>query len=150
MDGITLERLFEFVGNHLYLVIAFVVVTVLLIRDLAESLLRKYKVVTPLQAVMLINNEDAVVLDVREPHEWVKGHVADAVLISVGDLDKKLGELEPYRERPIIVTCQSGNRSITACRKLVAAGFPKVYLMKGGMTAWEEAGLPVVKSKQSE
>ncbi len=147
MDAITLDRLFEFVGNHLYLVIAFVVVTVLLIRDLIESLLRKYQVVTPLQTVMLINNEDAVVLDVREPHEWVKGHVADAVLIPVGDLDKKQEGLEPYRGRAIVVTCQSGNRSITACRKLVAAGFPKVYLMKGGMTAWEEAGLPVVKSK---
>ncbi len=143
-----MERLLEFIGNHLYLVIAFVVVTVLLLRDLVETLLRKYQVVTPLQAVMLINQEDAVVVDVREPTEWAKGHIVGARLIPLGELDKRLEELASFRDRPVIVTCQSGTRSVAACKKLVKAGFANVHMLKGGMMAWEDANLPVTKPKK--
>ncbi len=142
-----MERLFEFVGNHLYLVLAFAAVVVLLLRDLMESLLRKYKIVTPLEAVMLINQEDAVVVDVREPHEWAKGHIAGTRLIPLGELEKRLGELEDLKHKPVVVACQSGTRSPAACKKLIQAGFEKVYLLKNGMRAWEDASLPVTKSK---
>ncbi len=144
-----MERLLEFIGNHLYLVIAFAVVTVLLLRDLVESLLRKYQVVSPLQAVMLLNQEDAVVVDVREPPEWAKGHIGDAQLIPLGELDKRLEELASFKDRPVIVTCQSGTRSPAACKKLVKAGFTRVYMLKGGMTAWEDANLPATKPKKT-
>ncbi len=144
-----MERLFEFVGNHLYLVIGFAVVTVLLIKDLFESLLRKYALVTPLQAVMLVNQEEAVVLDVREPQEWAKGHIINARLISLGELEKRLDELSDLKHKPVIVACQSGTRSPAACNKLIQAGFEKVYMLKGGTTAWTDAGLPVTKTKKS-
>jgi len=144
-----MERLFEFVGNHLYLVIIFVVIAVLLVKDLIESLLRKYEVVTPLQAVMLVNQEDAEILDVREPAEWAKGHIVNARLISLGDLDKRMNELGDLKQKPLIVTCQSGTRSPAACKKLVQAGFEKVYMLKGGTAAWTDAGLPVTKSRKN-
>lgn len=144
-----MDRLFEFVGNHLYLVIAFAVVTVLLIKDLVDSLMRKYELVTPLQAVMLVNQEEAEILDVREPPEWAKGHIVNARLISLGDLDKHMDELSELKQRPLIVTCQSGTRSPAACKKLIQAGFEKVYMLKGGMTAWTDAGLPIAKTKQT-
>jgi rhodanese-related sulfurtransferase len=142
-----MDRLFEFISNHLYLVLAFAAVVVLLIRDLAEILLRKYRVITPLEAVMLINQEDAVVVDVRQPHEWAKGHIVDAKLIPLEELEKHLEALKVWQAKPVIVTCQSGTHSAAACKKLISAGFAKVYLLKNGMTAWEEANLPVVKSK---
>ncbi|WP_022948284.1 rhodanese-like domain-containing protein [Methylohalobius crimeensis] len=142
-----MDRFFEFVGNHLYLAVGFAVVTVLLLRDLVESLLRKYKLTTAQQAVMLLNQEDAVVIDVREPQEWAKGHIVNARHIPLGELDKHLVELEDFKTQPLIVTCQSGTRSPTACKKLMQAGFEKVYLLKNGMTAWEDAGLPITKSK---
>ncbi len=144
-----LERLFEFAGNHLYLVIIFFVITVLLVKDLLESLLRKYEVVTPLQAVMLVNQEDAEVVDVREPAEWAKGHIISAKLISLGDLEKRLDELKEHKQKPVIVTCQSGTRSPAACKKLIQEGFARVYMLKGGMTAWTDAGLPVTKPKKN-
>lgn len=142
-----MDRLFEFVGNHLYLVLAFAAVTVLLLHNLLESLLRKYKIVTPLQAVMLINQEDAVVMDVRQPHEWSKGHIVDARLIPLEELEKRLSELEDAKHKPVVVVCQSGTRSPAACRKLMQAGFEKVFLLKNGMTAWEDASLPIIKPK---
>ncbi len=142
-----MERLFEFVGNHLYLVLAFAAVAVLLLRDLVESLLRKYKLATPLEAVMLINQEDAAVVDVREPHEWSKGHIVNAKLIPLGELERRLSELEDWKSKPVIVVCQSGTRSPVACKKLVQAGFKQVYLLKNGMQAWEGASLPVTKPK---
>ncbi len=142
-----MDRLFEFIGNHLYLALAFAAVVVLLIRDLVESVLRKYQVISPLEAVMLINQEDAVVVDVRQPHEWAKGHIVDAKLIPLGELEKNLEGLKAWQSKPVIVTCQSGTRSAAACKKLIGVGFTKVYMLKNGMTAWEEANLPVVKSK---
>jgi rhodanese-related sulfurtransferase len=142
-----MDRLFEFVGNHLYLVLAFAAVVVLLFRDLVESLLRKYQVITPLEAVMLINEKDAVVVDVREPHEWAKGHIVNARLIPLGELEKRLGELEDLKHKPVIVACQSGTRAPAACKKLIQAGFDKVCLLKNGMAAWEDASLPVIKHK---
>lgn len=144
-----MERVFEFIGNHLYLSIAFAVVTVLLIRDLFESLMRKYQVVTPLQAVMLINQEDAVIVDVREPSEWAKGHMVDAKLIPLGKLEERSNELAEYKNKPVIVTCQSGTRSPTACKKLQQLGFERVYLLKGGMMAWEDANLPITKPSKT-
>ncbi|MCX8048443.1 MAG: rhodanese-like domain-containing protein [Methylohalobius sp.] len=144
-----MDRLFEFIGNHLYLALAFAASTALLLHNLLESLLRKYKVATPLEAVMLINQEDAVVVDVRQPHEWAKGHIVGARLIPLGELDKRLADLDDAKHKPVIVTCQSGTRSPAACKKLLQAGFAKVYLLKNGMTAWEDASLPIVKPKPS-
>ncbi|GAB6066800.1 rhodanese-like domain-containing protein [Methylothermus subterraneus] len=144
-----MERLLEFIGNHLYLVLAFAAVVVLLLRDLIEGLLRKYQVITPMEAVMLINQDDAVVVDVRQPNEWAKGHIVGAKLIALEELEKRLSELEDLKSKPIIVTCQSGIRAPAACKRLIQAGFEKVYLLKNGMTAWEEANLPVTKSKST-
>jgi rhodanese-related sulfurtransferase len=86
----------------------------------------------------------ALVLDVREPSEWATGHIEDATLISLGELQARLGELP--RDRDIVVVCRSGNRSAQGRDVLLAAGFPSVTSMAGGMTDWIAAGLPVITS----
>lgn len=101
--------------------------------------------VSPLQATLLINREDAIVVDVREPHEYSTGHLPNARHIPTGALEKRLGELEKHRSKPVIVVCHSGNRSTSACNALRKGGFEKVYNLSGGMLAWEQAGLPVTK-----
>lgn len=99
--------------------------------------------VSPLQAILMINREDAIVLDVREGAEWSRGHIPNARHIPLSDLPKRIGEIEKYRDRPIIVNCQSGNRSASACGALRKAGFTKVFNLAGGLPAWEQAGQPV-------
>lgn len=98
---------------------------------------------SPLQATLMINREDAVVVDVREPDEYAKGHVPNAKPIPVGQIDKRLSELAKYKEKPIIVMCGSGNRAPSACGTLRKAGFTKVFNLAGGLSAWEQAGQPV-------
>lgn len=98
--------------------------------------------VTPAAATLLLNREDAIVLDVRETGEWSAGHIPNARHIAMGQLDKRIHELDKFKERPIIVCCASGNRSSSACGQLKKAGFEKVFNLAGGIGAWNEAGLP--------
>lgn len=82
-----------------------------------------------------------LVLDVREPWEFAEGHVPNAILIPLGQLAARVGELP--QDRPLYVICRSGNRSVTASQILVAAGQRDVRNVEGGMIAWQRAGLPV-------
>lgn len=99
--------------------------------------------VSPSEATLLLNREDAVVVDVRESGEWSGGHIPNARHIALSQFDKRLEELEKFKSRPLIVCCASGNRSSSACGKLRKAGFEKVFNLSGGIGAWSEAGLPV-------
>ena len=99
--------------------------------------------ISPLQATLLMNREDALVVDVREASEWSAGHIANARHIPAGQLDKRMTELEKFKGRTVIVLCQSGNRSASVCRRLGKSGFEKVHNLAGGIAAWTEAGLPV-------
>ncbi|MCX7897351.1 MAG: rhodanese-like domain-containing protein [Rhodocyclaceae bacterium] len=97
------------------------------------------------QATLMINREDALVVDVRESAEWSAGHIPHARHIALGQLASRLAELEKYKDKPVIMVCASGNRSSSGCSILKKAGFSRVFNLSGGMRAWIEAGLPVAK-----
>ncbi|MEE8043033.1 MAG: rhodanese-like domain-containing protein [Pseudomonadales bacterium] len=98
-------RLFEFIGNHIILASAFVVVLMLVVRN---EVARGGKSVSPQQLVHMLNRDKAVVLDLRERKEFTEGHIIDAINIPQASLDSRLNELEPYRESPVIVACKMG------------------------------------------
>ncbi len=81
-------------------------------------------------------------LDVREPSEYKEGHIPGANLIPLGELGRRANELP--RDREIICVCHSGNRSGSATRHLISAGY-KVSNLSGGMINWSRSGLPVKK-----
>lgn len=99
--------------------------------------------VSPSEATLLMNREDAVVLDVRETGEWDSGHITGARHIALAQLDKRLSELDKFKAKPIIVVCATGNRSASACGQLKKHGFDKVYSLGGGISGWREASLPL-------
>jgi rhodanese-related sulfurtransferase len=103
------------------------------------------KQVGPQEAVMLFNHEDALVLDVRENSEYADGHIAKAKHIPLGQLNKRLAELDKYKDKPIVAVCRTGSRSGHACGMLRKAGFGNVSNLAGGISAWEQAGLPKEK-----
>jgi rhodanese-related sulfurtransferase len=145
---ITLERLLEFVGNHWFMTSALIIVAILLIQDILDSLLRKHKSVTPHQAVLLMNDEKTVVVDVREPNEFAGGHIEGARNIPLGKIEERGAfELEPFKQSPIIVACQSGTRSTPAGKKLAGMGFTQIYELQGGMSLWTEQNLPISKKR---
>lgn len=88
-----------------------------------------------------------VVLDVRQPEEFRAGHIAGARLIPLGELPVRMKELP--RESELIVVCQSGSRSSSAAQQLHAQGY-RVFNLRGGMTAWSRAGLPVKQGAGKE
>jgi rhodanese-related sulfurtransferase len=100
-------------------------------------------VVNTLQATMLINKEDALILDVREPAEFNAGHILNARNIPLGELDKRAGELSKWKDKPIVVSCASGNRSGSAVGTLKKQGFTRAVNLAGGFGAWRQAGLPI-------
>jgi rhodanese-related sulfurtransferase len=99
-----------------------------------------------LLATQLINQKNAVVVDVRDAAEYAAGHIPNSRHIPLGDLESRVGELSKIKNRPIVLTCRTGNRSGRAERILRKAGFENVYVLKGGVTAWSEASLPLPRS----
>jgi rhodanese-related sulfurtransferase len=77
-------------------------------------------------------------VDVREPEEWTAGHLPGSVLIPMGELGGRRDELD--RSRPVITVCRSGRRSLYSAGELLAAGFPDVRSLAGGVIAWVDAG----------
>lgn len=113
--------------------------------SLLGSRIRGIKEVDTNGALQLINHKDAFVLDVREPDEYKNGHLLNAQLIPLGKLKERIGELNKYKDTPIVVVCRSGNRSGTACVNLAKEGFSQAYNLTGGMMAWQKANLPTKK-----
>lgn len=103
------------------------------------------KNISPIQATLLINREDAVVVDVREANEFAAGHIPNARAIPLGQLQKRVGELEKFQDKPVIACCQSGSRSANACAILKKAGFGNVLNLTGGVPGWQDANLPITK-----
>lgn len=103
------------------------------------------KDVSPAEAVLLMNRENAIMLDVREENEFATGHIPEAKNIPLSKLTERAGELKKYQQKPVVVNCQGGVRSATACGQLKKAGFTNLYNLKGGINAWNEAKLPVAK-----
>lgn len=104
--------------------------------------------VNPAQATLLINREDAQVVDVREPDEFADGHMPEARNIPSGKLVERVGEIEKFKERPVILCCASGIRSAKACNELKKLGFARVHSLAGGIDSWRQAGLPIKKGNR--
>lgn len=130
---------------HLALVATALISGALLLASLFK---RRVGEVTPTEATLLINREDALVIDVREPPEFFGGHIAGARNIPLAKLAERLGELEQFKSRPIVLICAAGSRSATAYKTLVDAGFSSVNNLAGGVGAWQQANLPLTKKGQ--
>jgi rhodanese-related sulfurtransferase len=101
--------------------------------------------VNTLEATMLMNKKDSLVLDVREAGEFAGGHIINARNIPFDELEQRLKEIERYKEKPVIVSCAVGNRSGGAASLLRKQGFTNVVNLSGGIAAWRQAGLPTEK-----
>jgi rhodanese-related sulfurtransferase len=117
----------------------------MLLWSLFGNRFRGIKEVNSAAALQLINHKNAVVLDVRESSEYDAGHVLNSKLLPLGKLKERMGELEKFKNQPIVVVCRSGNRSGTACFILGKQGFSQVYNLAGGVQAWQKSNLPLEK-----
>ena len=140
-----MERLPEFVGNHLFLFSLLVSILMLLIWNLFGDMLSGVKSLLPDEVTRLINREDAKVVDLRTQEEFEKGHIIDAINISADQLSGQLDKLKKHKESGIIFCCASGAVSTKEARKLMNEGYEKVFSLKGGILSWQSANLPLTK-----
>ena len=118
------------------------------ITDIKGSEKNTYMNINVAQGKEMIDKGEVFILDVRRPDEYASGHIKNSTLLAVQDipaneLDIKLKELP--KDKPILVYCRSGSRSVAASTILVGNGFSKVYNMQGGITEWMNAGYETVK-----
>ena len=103
--------------------------------------------VDPAGLTALFNREDALLVDLSPSGDFEKGHIAGARNVQVSQFDPENKLLAKVRELPVVLACRSGTASSDAARRLAKAGFKKVYWLDGGVAAWQQANLPLVKGK---
>ena len=133
----------EFLTENWFLFVALAAVLFMLGMTFIVQLIYKIKVVNAAQAIGLINREEAVVVDVCEPNEFQTGHVPNAINMPLEKLSSNIGALSKYKDKPVVVTCRAGNRSMKGAITLKKGGFENVYSLSGGLTAWQKDNLPV-------
>ncbi|MDF3035521.1 MAG: rhodanese-like protein [Paucimonas sp.] len=101
--------------------------------------------VSLLQATQMINQGKTVVLDVRDAAAYAAGHLNDSRNIPLSELPKRVGELDKFKSKSVVVVCESGTRSGRALGLLKKAGFGNVFSLEGGISAWQAQGLPLAK-----
>lgn len=97
------------------------------------------------KAEKLVADKKVVVLDVRTPAEFAKGHIAGATNLDFRDAEFKAKVAKLDKNQPYLVNCAAGGRSARACEAMGQLDFKVLYDLQGGMTAWEKAGKPVQK-----
>ena len=140
-----MAEFFEFAATNWYLFVALIVVLGWLIGNEVWRKLRGVTSVTPMQALLLINQQDGLVLDIRDGGGYKSGHIPQALHIPAADVQKRLQELQKHQDRPIIVCCDSGASAEGVCARLKKQGFAAVHPLSGGLTAWQNANLPLTR-----
>ncbi|HCA88882.1 MAG: sulfurtransferase [Legionellaceae bacterium] len=137
-----MDQLVEFIGNHLALFAALIGVLGLIF--IQEKLAQKNKAteISPQQAVTLMNQEKAVVIDLREPLAFKAGHILQAHNLTS---DKLLTRISKYKAHKIILVCAQGQTAKTQAHLLRQQNFENIYVLAGGMSAWQQANLPIIK-----
>jgi rhodanese-related sulfurtransferase len=137
-----MDHLIAFVTKHWELSGAFV--TLLMMLMFLEKR-RSGTVVSPQQATLMLNRDQAVFLDVRDKKEFGEGRVAGSINIPFATLKEHTSELEKYRDKQIVIVDKAGQHSGAAGKTLKAAGFENVCRMSGGISEWKNASMPLVK-----
>ena len=118
---------------------------VMLLWPLLTKAFRGGKEVGPFEAVQLINRNDALVIDLRDTGEYEAGHISGARHLPERQLVERLSELEKFKTRPLVLACRSGMRASAAVQILRRNGFEQAVALRGGISAWEQAGMPLQK-----
>lgn len=141
-----MEQLSEFVLNNIVLFAALAGVLVLLIKAELDHQASKGLLLSSAMAIRLMNNhDDALVLDIRTTAEYKSGHIKGAKNTPLAELSANIGNYSSYKDKPVLIYCNSGNTATRAIKILKNAGFEHINNLAGGIAAWKEANLPLTK-----
>lgn len=138
-----MAQFLEFFGNHPGLFIALGVLLALFVANEVHGALTGGKRLSAPEAVRLINDRDPIILDVRTPADYKKGHLLNAVNVPLTKFDENLAAAGKDKSKPVLVYCALGGSSVAAAEKLKKNGYAEVYPLRGGLNAWLGSNLPV-------
>jgi rhodanese-related sulfurtransferase len=144
--GIIVEQLSEFVQNNLVLFAALLGVLVMLIKaELDHQANRGLQVSTSAAIRLINNNSDALIIDIRTAAEYLAGHIKGAKNVPLKELVSDVEKFSDYKNKPVLIYCNSGNTVARALKILKNAGYQKINNLEGGIAAWKEANMPLSK-----
>lgn len=138
-----MTQFLEFFNNHPGLFVALGAVVLLLVANEVHGNLTGGKRLTTTEAVRLINDRDPLILDVRTPADFKRGHLLHALNTPLAKLSEHLGQIGKDKARPVLIYCALGGSAGAAADQLKKQGFSEVYPLRGGINAWITANLPV-------
>jgi len=112
-----------------------------------RRLFRGYKGIKPAELTHLMNAGGAVVVDLSPSGDFEKGHIAGSRNAQASAFGAEHKLVANAKQSPVVLVCRSGNASETAAKALKKAGFEKVFVLEGGIPAWQQAELPLVKGR---
>lgn len=146
-----MQEYIPFVQENLILVVAWVGLLVAIVVTTLKQQMAGYKYASPAEATLLVNHNDAVLVDVRNKDEFRTGHIAGAVHISAKEIrENNFAQIENKKTNPIIVVCKTGQTAVESANLLIKAGFEQVHILKDGLISWNEAKLPLVSGKKKK
>ena len=143
----TFEELLAFAGRNQMLSMGLVALTVALIANEIAGLFRGYKGLQPAGLTALVNREDALVVDLRPAADFEKGHIPGSKNVQPSQFDPEHKQLAAAKGLPVVVVCKTGQASGPAAKRLRKAGFERVFVLDGGIGAWQGADLPLAKGR---
>ena len=138
-----MPQLLEFFHNHsLLFAAAGVVLVLLIVNEMTATMLGDVRI-NATDAVRLINDRDAVIVDLRPAADFKRGHLLNAINLPFAKIEERASEIGKDKARPVLLYCALGSMASQAAGKLKKQGFTEVYPLKGGLNAWTGANLPV-------
>lgn len=138
-----MQEYIDFARLHPLLVFGFIAVVGLIAWVEFSRLTRKYKQINANEAVQILNKDNVILIDVREPSEIKNGVIKGAKKVPLGQLATQIASFEKNKDQPFLIYCRSGSRSGSACNTLTKHGFSDVYNLAGGIMSWESENLPL-------
>ena len=135
----------EFLTQNIMLVVLFIASGGMLLWPLVSKLTGNSREIGTLATTRLMNSGNALVLDIRDTVEFGGGRIPKSKNIPFSEIDKRVGEIVKFKDKPVIVACGTNSRGGAAMRLLKQHGFADVYQLEGGVSAWQQASLPVEK-----
>lgn len=144
---VNFQELLDFAGRHPLLSIGLAVLTLAIIGNEIAQLFRGFKTLRPAALTALINRENALVVDLRAPGDFEKGHIPGSKNVLMSQFDPENKKLAAAKALPVVLVCKDGQVSGGAAKRLKKAGFEQVYVLDGGIAGWRQADLPLVKGR---
>jgi len=143
---INTQQLLQFIQNHWALCLAFVATLAFLIFEELKGKMGGIARISPQNATILLNRENATIIDLRNQNAFSSGHIINSFNIERNGFDTHIHKIESHKNHPIILLDEADNHIAAIGTKLKKSGFTKIYLLSGGLQAWKNAQLPITKN----